>query len=113
VSVELNFVAALINCGLGMSTYEWSRGKLSPVFVKDKTSRLLALVPDSVFEWKTEPKVFLAETERGLSWKGRRFTLLAADWSDTTTVTYRFAQPRVNLLGADKLEEVDLLEIMR
>jgi hypothetical protein len=42
-------LAALINCGLGMSAYEWSKGKLSHAFVKYKAKRLLALVPDSVF----------------------------------------------------------------
>jgi hypothetical protein len=95
-------LAALINCGIGMSAYEWSKGRLSPVFVKHKDRRFLALVPDSVFEWNIEPKFFITETERGLSWKGRRFMLLAADLRDETKVTYCFAPPCVNLLERKK-----------
>lgn len=70
--------------------------------MKHKDKRFLALVPDSVFEWNIEPKFFITETERGLSWKGRRFMLLAADLRDETKVTYCFAPPCVNVLERKK-----------
>ena len=40
-------LTALISCGIGISAFEWSLNKLTPVFVDFRNFRFLALVPYS------------------------------------------------------------------
>ena len=71
-------LAALINCGLGASAFEWSKSSLTPVIVKFNGQSFIGLVPNLVFH-ESRYLFFLVEVDRYRATQRttRRFSLIA------------------------------------
>ena len=76
-------LAALITCGLGSSTFEWSKQNLTPALVSIAGKRIMSLIPTFLYHRKSEYEYWLV----GAVMPGDRWALLALDRRDKALVT--------------------------
>ena len=67
---DLLRITALINCGLGAHTFEWSLDNVKPVIVNFRNRKIICLLPTAVVDTLSDWKTFLSPVNTQGRWSG-------------------------------------------